>query len=328
MADDPYAALGVEKTADAAAIKKAYRKIARTAHPDLNPDDPVAEARFKGAAAAYDLLKDAVTRARFDRGEIDADGTERAPRGYYRDTAGGPQDSYSRPGFDRTGFGSAGSGRARPGGGSSGDFDPEDIFAAFARARQGGGGDPFGGGRPQFDMPGQDRRYTLQVPFLDAARGAKTQITLPEGGTLVVVIPEGATDGLTLRLRGKGGPGHGGGAPGDAYVTLSVANDSVFTREGNDIRTRLDISIDEAILGAKVSAPTIDGDVRVTVPVGASSGRTLRLRGRGVKTRSGGRGDQLIELRVVLPPKIDDDLRRFMEGWRQTHGYEPRGGRT
>ncbi len=323
MADDPYAALGVEKTADAAAIKKAYRKIARTAHPDLNPDDPVAEARFKGAAAAYDLLKDAETRARYDRGEIDADGAERAPRGYYRDTAGGPQDSYSRAGFDRPGFDGAG-----PNGRVSGDFDPEDIFAAFARARQGGGDDPFGGGRARFDMPGQDRRYTLQVPFLDAVRGAKTQITLPEGGNLAVVIPEGATDGLTLRLRGKGGPGHGGGAPGDAYVTLSVADDSVFTREGNDIRTRLDVSIDEAVLGGKVSAPTIDGEVRVTVPVGASSGRVLRLRGRGVKARSGDRGDHLIELRIVLPPKIDDDLRGFMESWRETHGYEPRGGRT
>lgn len=323
MADDPYAALGVEKTADAAAIKKAYRKIARTAHPDLNPDDPVAEARFKGAAAAYDLLKDAETRARYDRGEIDADGAECAPRGYYRDTAGGPQDSYSRAGFDRPGFDGAG-----PNGRVSGDFDPEDIFAAFARARQGGGDDPFGGGRARFDMPGQDRRYTLQLPFLDAVRGAKTQITLPEGGNLAVVIPEGATDGLTLRLRGKGGPGHGGGAPGDAYVTLSVADDSVFTRERNDIRTRLDISIDEAVLGGKVSAPTIDGEVRVTVPAGASSGSVLRLRGRGVKARGGDRGDHLIELRIVLPPKIDDDLRGFMESWRETHGYEPRGGRT
>lgn len=323
MADDPYAALGVEKTADAAAIKKAYRRIARTAHPDLNPDDPVAEARFKGAAAAYDLLKDAETRARYDRGEIDADGTERAPRGYYRDTAGGPQDSYSRSGFDRAGFN-----RAGPGGGVSEDFDPEDIFAAFARARQGGGGDPFGGGRARFDMAGQDRRYTLQVPFLDAVRGAKTQITLPEGGNLAVVIPEGATDGLTLRLRGKGGPGHGGGTPGDAYVTLAISDDPVFTREGNDIRTRLDVSIDGAVLGGKVSAPTIDGEVRVTVPVGASSGRILRLRGRGVKPRGGDRGDHLIELRIVLPPKIDDDLRGFMEGWRETRGYEPRGGRT
>ena len=319
MADDPYAALGVDKTADAAAIKKAYRKIARTAHPDLNPDDPVAAARFKAAAAAYDLLKDPETRARFDRGEIGADGSERAPRGYYRDTAGGPQDGYSRAGF----------GGAEDGG--AGGADPEDIFAAFARAR-GAGGNPFGGfggggfGGGRFDMPGQDRRYTLQVSFLDAVRGTRTQITLPEGGTLSVAIPEGATDGLTLRLRGKGGPGHGDGPPGDAYVTLAVADDPVFTREGDDIRSRLDISLDEAVLGAKVSAPTIDGDVRVTVPAGASSGRVLRLRGRGAKGRGGVRGDQLIELRIVLPPKIDDDLRAFMETWRAAQGHDPRGG--
>ncbi len=327
MADDPYAALGLDKTADAAAIKKAYRKIARTAHPDLNPDDPTAAERFKAANAAYELLKDPETRARFDRGEIDATGAERAPRGYYRDAAGGPQDSYSR------GFGDGPRGGAE---GGFGGIDPEDIFAAFAR-RGGGRGDPFGGfGRgggaetgARYAMPGQDMRYTLEVPFLDAVRGAKTRITLPEGGDLAVTIPEGATDGLTLRLRGKGAPGYGGGPTGDAYVTLSVAEDPYFARDGDDIRTRLDISLDEAVLGAKVPARTVDGEVSVTVPPGASSGRTLRLRGRGVKRRGKDtRGDQLIELRIVMPPAVDDELRRFMEGWRETHGYDPRGGRT
>lgn len=319
MADDPYQALGLTKSATTAEIKKAYRRIARTEHPDLNPDDPAAEARFKAAAAAYDLLKDPETRARFDRGEIDASGAERAQRSYYRDAAGGPEDIYSR-----SGFGGAGRGPDME------DIDAESFFARFARSGR-GGGDPFGGfgGGGRFDMPGQDHRYSLQVPFLDAVRGAKTRITLPGGGDLAVTIPEGATDGLTLRLRGKGGEGVGKGPPGDAYVTLTVSDDPVFRRDGDDIRITLDIAIDEAVLGAKLSAPTINGDVRVSIPAGASSGRVLRLRGRGVAKRGGGgRGDQLVELRVVMPPAIDDDLRRFMEDWRKTHAYDPRKRRA
>ena len=310
----------MEKTADAAAIKKAYRKIARTAHPDLNPDDPVAEARFKGAAAAYDLLKDAETRD--DRGEIDADGAERAPRGITATRRAGRRTAIAARGS--TGRVSTGPDRAAA--------LPRISTRRYSRRSRGRGRAAVvtrsaAAGRNSTCL---DRTAATPCRCRSSTYwcGQKTQITLPEGGTLVVVIPEGATDGLTLRLRGKGGPGHGGGAPGDAYVTLSVANDFCLHARGERHPDPADISIDEAILGAKVSAPTIDGDVRVTVPVGASSGRTLRLRGRGVKTRSGGRGDQLIELRVVLPPKIDDDLRRFMEGWRQTHGYEPRGGRT
>lgn len=320
MADDPYEALGLTKSATLAEIKKAYRRIARTDHPDLNPDDPAAEARFKAAAAAYDLLKDPDTRARFDRGEIDASGAERASRRYYRDTAGGPEDVYSRSGF---GGGGAGAGSDADG------IDPEAFFARFARGGRGGqrGDDPFGdfGGGGRFDMPGQDHRYSLQVSFLDAVRGARTRITLPGGGDLAVTIPEGATDGLTLRLRGKGGEGIGNGPPGNAYVTLSVADDPAFLREGDDIHVMLDIGIDEAVLGAKLSVPTINGEVRVTIPAGASTGRILRLRGRGVALRGrDARGDQLVELRIVMPPRIDDELKRFMESWRETHAYDPR----
>ncbi len=312
MADTPYDALGLKTTATQAEIKTAYRRIARTDHPDLNPDDPAAEARFKAASAAYDLLKDPEMRARYDRGEVDAGGAEQAPRGYYRDAAGGPQDTYSRSGF---------------GGDGTEGIDPEAFFAQFARGRQGGadpfGADSFGGGR--FDMPGQDQRYSLQVSFLDAARGAKARVTLPGGGDLAVTIPEGAIDGLTLRLRGKGGAGYGKGPPGDAYVTLAVADDPTFRREGDDIHVTLDVAIDEAVLGAKLPVPTIEGEVRVTVPAGASTGRVLRLRGRGVSRRAGeGRGDQLVELRIAMPAAIDDDLRGFMEDWRKTHAYDPR----
>ncbi len=311
MTIDPYEALNLTSAATEAEIKKAYRRIARTDHPDLNPDDPAAEARFKAASAAHDLLKDPATRARFDRGEIDADGAQTAARSYYRDAAG-PGDGYSRGGFAGAGGGFDASGT-----------DPEDFFARFARGAGRSRGDPFGSGR--LDMPGQDHRYTLSVPFLDAVRGARTRISLPDGGNLAVTIPEGATDGLTLRLRGKGGPGVGEGPAGDAYVTLSVEEDAQFRREGDDIRSTLDVGIDEAVLGAKVPVRTIDGEVLVALPRGASSGRVVRLRGRGVRRRGAdARGDHLVEVRIVLPPEIDDDLRRFMEDWRKTHAHDPR----
>ncbi|MCL3882444.1 DnaJ C-terminal domain-containing protein [Marivita sp. GX14005] len=312
MTQDPYAALGLSKNATAEEIKKAYRKIARTDHPDLNPDDPAAEARFKAAGRAYDLLKDPEQRRRFDAGEIDATGAETAPRGYYREEARRPENPYARQG-------------TAPGGNPFGEgFDADDFFAQFARGRGGGAG---GGYSSAFgDLPGQDVQYRLAVPFLDAVRGAKTRITLPDGSALEVTIPEGARDGQTLRLRGKGEPGFGAGLPGDAYITLDVAPHPDFEREGNDILSTLPISIDEAILGGKVRLQTVHGAVSVTVPPGASSGQTLRLKGRGVKTRKGA-GDHRVTLSIVAPPKVDADLKRFMEDWRKDHAYDPRGGK-
>lgn len=310
MSDDPYAALGLTKDATEAEIKKAYRRIAKTSHPDLNPDDPAAEAKFKAAAAAYELLKDPERRARFDRGEIDASGAERANREFYRDYAeagGNPYRQGHR--FD--------------------EFDASDIFAEFMR-RQGRQGGDYAGSGPygaSFDARGADRHYTLEVPFLDAARGGRTEVVLPGGGALGVKIPAGAADGQTLRLRGKGAPGYGEGPPGDALVTLSVAPHPVFRREGRDIHITLPITLDEAVLGAKVAAPTIDGPVNLTVPKGASSGRQLRLRGRGVKPLGGGTaGDQLVELSIVCPAEIDEELAAFMRDWRDRHGYDPRKG--
>lgn len=309
MAKDPYAALGLTKTASADEIKKAYRKIARTDHPDLNPDDPLAEARFKDAGRAYDLLKDPEQRRRFDAGEIDATGAEQAPRSYYREEARSAQNPYAQS----RGPGSpSGSGSDPFGEG----FDAEDFFAQFARS---GGG--FGGRNA--DIPGQDVQYRLEVPFLDAANGTKTRITLPDGNGLEVTIPQGARDGQMLRLRGKGQPGFGAGEPGDAYITLNVVPHPDFERDGDDVISTLAISIDEAILGGKVRADTISGAVNVNVPPGASSGQTLRLKGRGFKGRTG-TGDQRITLRIVGPPKIDDDLKHFMEDWRKTHAYDPR----
>jgi DnaJ-class molecular chaperone len=314
MTQDPYAALGLSKNATADEIKKAYRKIARTEHPDLNPGDAAAEVRFKSAGQAYDLLKDTEQRRRFDAGEIDASGTEKAPRGYYRDEAQRPANPYAQ-------------GRSRATGNPFGEgFEADDFFANFARSRAGAGsGSRSNRGEPG-DMPGQDVRYRLAVPFLDAARGTKTPINLPDGSALQVTIPEGARDGQTLRLRGKGERGFGSGRPGDALITLEVVPDPDFERDGDDIVTTVAISIDEAILGGKIPVVTIKGTVNVSVPEGANSGQVLRLKGRGLKTRDGS-GDQRVTLRIVSPPQIDDALKKFMEGWRSDHAYNPRSGK-
>ena len=314
MTQDPYAALGLSKTATPDAIKKAYRKIARKNHPDLNPDDPKAEARFKNAGRAYDLLKDSDQRRRFDAGEIDATGAEQAPRGYYRDEASKPENPYTQ-------------------GRSSADGDPfsegfnaDDFFANFARNRnRNRNGSGFGGREPA-DLPGHDRQYRLSVPFLDAVLGTKTRITLPDGNVLEVTIPQGSKNGQTLRLRGKGELGFGAGPPGDAFITLDVSPNPDFERDGEDIVVTLPISIDEAILGGKIPVNTVAGQVNVTVPPGASSGQILRLKGRGIKGRLG-QGDQRITLRIVSPPNIDDELKRFMESWREKNAYNPRAGK-
>ncbi|WP_083098997.1 DnaJ C-terminal domain-containing protein [Pseudophaeobacter leonis] len=324
MTQDPYAALGLSKGATAEEIKKAYRKIARVNHPDLNPDNPEAEELFKDAGRAYDLLKDPEQRRRFDAGEIDATGAEQAPRGYYRDEARRPENPYTQN-------------RSSTGGDPFGEgFDADDFFAQFARSRGAGqgrasrgdwpGGDRSGRDRPDVDWPGQNTQYRLSLAFLDAARGTKTRITLPDGNSLEVTIPEGARDGQTLRLRGKGEAGLGAGPAGDAFITLDVTPSAEFERDGDDILVTLPISIDEAILGGKVPVNTVTGAVSVTVPPGASSGQVLRLKGRGVKGRTG-KGDQRITLRIVSPPQIDDALKHFMEGWRKDHAYNPRAGK-
>lgn len=296
---DPYAALGLTRSASQAEIKAAYRKLVRTSHPDINPDDPDAEARFVGISAAYDLLKDPATRARFDAGEIDASGQEKPQqRSYYRDYADAPG-----------------------GGGGARDFsglDPDDVFAEFFRQRR---AQPGGG----FSAPGPDHRYALEVPFLDAARGGTSRITLPDGNTLDVAIPAGFRDGQTLRLRGKGGDGIGGGNRGDALVTVSVAPHPLFRRDGDDIAITLPITIDEAVLGARVDVPTLTGDVAMTIPRGASSGQVLRLRGRGVKRR-GASGDQLVTLSIVTPKGGDEKLAAFLEDWRKGRSDDPRKG--
>ena len=306
MSKDPYAALGLKKTATDAEIKKAYRKVARTSHPDLNPDDTSAEVRFKEASAAYDLLKDPEVRARFDRGEIDATGAEQQPgRKYYREYAQNPDNPYqSGQQYEDSG-------------------DASDIFAEILRQRAQAGQQS---SAHSFNMRGQNRRYALEIPFMDAVLGGKTRITLPDGGMLDVIIPQGTADQQTIRLRGKGGPGFEGGPAGDALVNLTVQPHTLFRREGNDILIILPITLDEAVLGGKVETPTIEGTVKLNIPKGASSGQILRMRGRGVKPVGKSAGDQRVELRIIAPDKIDKKLEDFMESWRKTYAYDPRRG--
>ncbi len=306
---DPYEALGVDRKCSTEEIKKAYRRIVKESHPDLNPGDEASEERFKAAAAAYDLLKDPEQRARFDRGEIDAQGQERPEAHYYRNYAGARDNPYQgRQSFDE-------------------NEDLSDFFADFmrnARGSRGGAGHDHMHG---FHADGANARYRLEVPFMDAALGGSTRITLPDGSKLEVQIPRGISDGQTIRLRGKGGAPIGKGRAGDALVTISVAPHEIFTREGDTIRVVLPITIDEALLGAKVEVPTISGPVKLSVPKGASSGQVLRMRGRGIAPRGREkRGDQLVELKIVAPPSIDADLANFMEDWRRTHAYDPRKG--
>lgn len=307
MAADPYETLGLTKTATAAEIKKAYRKLARTNHPDLHLDDAGAEARFKAINAAHDLLKYPATRARFDAGEIDAAGAERPQRQHHRDFAEATDNAYEQPRRFHSSF--------------EAGVDPSDIFAEILRRR--GGGESFSG--QHFAAAGSDLRFALEVPFLDAARGATLDLMLGDSGTIAVKIPPGSSDGQTLRLRGKGRPGSGGGPSGDALITLTIRPHPVFRRAGDDILVTLPITIDEAILGGKVTAPTITGSVSLTIPPGTSSGRTLRLRGRGVAKPGGkGMGDQRVELRIDAPPVADPALREFLTGWRKDHSYDPR----
>ena len=291
MAADPYTTLGVKKDATQDEIQKAYRHMAKKLHPDLNPGNKTAEEKFKELSAAYDLLGDPDKRARFDRGEIDASGTERPRQQYYRDFAdeGGWSAYTSNAGFS-----------------DFGDYvGAEDILSEiFGRD-----------GRAGRRRRGQDVRYHLDLSFLDAVNGGKQSIVLPDGSTLDVSIPPGTRDGQILRLKGKGRPGVGDGPPGDALIEISVLPHPYFTRKGDDIYLDLPISLKEAVLGTKVKAPTPSGPVTVSVPKWSSTGRVLRLKGRGVPHSDGVKGDQYVTLKLVLPQKPDPKLEAFVADW-------------
>jgi len=294
MADDPYQILGVPQSATDDQIRKAYLKLVKELHPDVNPSK-TAEERFKKVTAAHDIIGDPERRRRYDTGEIDASGEVRRPT--WRSQGAGAGAGGRGPIFE--------------------DFGDmfSDIFSGAGR----------GGGRGGFAMRGRDVRYTLDVDFLEAVQGAKKRVTLPDNGVLDLAVPEGVTDGQVLRLRGRGEAGVAGGEAGDALVEIRVRPHREFRREGDDLLIEVPITIDEAVLGGKVEVPTVGGRVQLTVPKGTSSGQVLRLKGKGVRNATtGATGDELVTVRIVLPETIDEGLSYFLSEWRQKHRYDPR----
>lgn len=297
---DPYKVLGVARGASDEDIKRAYRKLAKKLHPDLNPGDKKIETQFKETTAAYDLLSDATKRRQYDRGEIDEHGQPKGPRYTARPGGGGGQRRGRGFGFEADeGF-------------------SDDVF-----------GDFFGFGRETRDgikLKGADVSYQLRVPFLEAVLGTKQRLNLADGKTLDVQIPLGTDTGQTLRLKGQGLPGRGGAPAGDAFIEITVEPHPIFNRDGNDVLVEVPITLYEAVLGASINVPTIDGKVAVKVPPGSNSGTQLRLRGRGIQPgKSGQRGDQYVRLVVVLPKEVDADLKEAIETAAGKRPYKVRG---
>jgi DnaJ-class molecular chaperone len=314
---DPYSTLGVARNANEKDIKSAYRKLAKELHPDRNKDNPKAAERFSDVTRAYDLLSDADKRAQFDRGEIDAEGNPAMPFGH--------------------GFGAGGGGGFRPGAAGARGFSAQD-FEGFGGAEGvdigdifeglfgGGRGPGMGGGaqrRPPPPRKGANVQYRLRVPFADAASLKAQRITLADGKTIDLKLPAGVEDGTQMRLSGKGEPGPAGN--GDALVTIAVEPHAFFRREGDDVRLDLPITLDEAVLGAKVKVPTVDGAVMLTVAPGSGSGKVLRLKGKGFTRKSGGRGDQLVALEIELPEDVGD-LAGKLDGWRDSRNVRAKLG--
>ena len=300
MARDPYLELGVSRGASHDEIRKAFRKLAKQHHPDTNPGNKAAEDRFKVVSAAFDILGDAEKRKKFDAGEIDADGRE-VMRGYGGGGGGGGGPwNQSRNAESMEGA------------------DLGDLFSEILGRRGGGGGGGFGG----FSQRGADVRAKLEIDLEDTIHGAKKRIAFSDGRTIDVSIPKGAEEGQTLRLKGQGSPGRSG--PGDAFIELVVRPHAIFRREGEALVMDLPVSIPDAVLGGKIEARTPDGAVTLTVPKGANSGQSLRLKGRGLSDPRGKRGDLLARIVLMLPEKPDAELEAFAERWRKERPYTPK----
>lgn len=281
---DLYTILGVPKTADRDAIKKAYRKLARDKHPDLDPDNPWAEDEFKELSAAYDLLSNDVKRGQYDRGEIDGDGNKiKSHRTTNRSRA-------SNHGFS---------------GNDASSERPFDWYFKNRKKRDNGG----------VKVKGANVTYSLSVEFLEAALGAEKQVSMTNGKRLNVKIPPGTEDGQTLRLKGQGTPGIGGAEPGDALVDINVNPSPLYRRRGLDITVDAMVDLDVAVLGGKISTKTIHGTVQVTVPTGSNSGSLLRLKGRGIRQSDSKQGDHFVKLLVKLPDHIDAELEKALKAW-------------
>jgi len=321
---DPYATLGVARGASEKDIKSAYRKLAKELHPDRNKDNPKAAERFSEVTGAYDLLSDKDKRARFDRGEIDADGNPTSPFGG-GGFGGGGQRGFRHDGFE--GFG-----------GQQEGVDISDLFEGlFGGRAAGGGGGPFGGaGGGGFGGMGGGRRapakganvqYRLKVSLTDAAILAAQRITLSDGKTIDLKLPAGVEDGTQMRLSGKGE--HGAGGRGDAIVVIEIAPHPFFKRDGDNLRLDLPVTLDEALGGAKVKVPTAEGAVMLNVAAGSSSGKTLRLKEKGMTRKDGTRGDQLVTLQIDLPPADSEagaELAKRLGDWHDTRNPRAKFG--
>ena len=297
---DLYSRLGIKRGASEAEVKKAYRSLAKQLHPDRNRDNPKAAERFAQITHAYDLLSDKDKRARYDRGEIDEDGNPKMPFG---GGYGGGSRQGSAPGGGFQGF---------PEGFEAGNTaDLSDLFEGLFGGASGRRGAGFGRGRPA--QKGADVAYRLKVPFVDAATLAGQRVTLAGGKTVDLKLPKGVEDGTRIRLSGKGEQGPGG--RGDAIITVAISPHPFFTRDGNDIRMNLPVTLKEAVQGAKVKVPTPDGPVMLSIPKGTTSGKVLRIKGRGFTAKDGKRGDQLITVQVDVPSG-DSELESFVERWK------------
>jgi DnaJ-class molecular chaperone len=309
MALDLYQRLGLKRGASEAEIKKAYRSLAKQLHPDRNKDKPDAAKRFAEVTHAYDLLSDKDKRARYDRGEIDEDGNPKMPfgSGFGGYSAGaGPRPGAGAQGFENFNFGGA----------DAADLSDlfEGLFGGAGGMRGARAGGPFSGFRQRAQAPqkGADVAYRLKVSFDDAVALKTQRITLADGKTIDLKLPKGLDDGTKIRLAGKGQEGPAG--RGDAIVTIEIAPHRFFRREGNNIRLDLPVTLKEAVLGAKVKVPTPEGPVVLTIPKGTTSGKVLRLKGRGFTAKDGKRGDQLVTVEIDVPSH-DPALQKFAEGW-------------
>jgi DnaJ-class molecular chaperone len=319
---DPYDVLGVPRSADAAAIKSAYRRLAKKLHPDANTSDPKAAQRFGELNSAYEILGDDAKRKSFDRGEIDADGKQRFQgfEGFRQHPGGGFRNAEDFETMFPGGF------RRGAGGRASGFSGFEDLLKGMFSGAAGAGR------RPGFETHvetddsgaqpgGRDVAVALTISLAEAAKGGSRRVRLPNGKEVDVKIPAGLAEGQQIRLKGQGLPGPG--AIGDVLITVTIAPHPLFTRDGANLRLELPVTLYEAVLGAKVRVPTLDGAVELAIPAGTSSGRTFRLKGKGLPGK-GGAGDLLAAVRIVLPEQHDTSLDELMRKWRDGKPYDPR----